>query len=250
MNLQTISASASPEVPMNENFALLDWSTCFGMNPEATSGTTWGYHGTPSSGTTVGLWGGNVTAAGTISLTNNTDNYISVAKATGVVTHEATAGSPSVAPTSWNDTANYARAYKVVVSGGQITAIFDYRAGQYGVIGGPEGSIATLVWRQATDNDTLVIGDAENGVAMNHATAKNLTVPPNSSVPFTIGTSILVYQEGAGQTTIVPGSGVTIRCRTQVGSPLPALATSGQYAEATLIKRDTNEWILSGDLQT
>jgi hypothetical protein len=78
-------------------------------------------------------------------------------------------------------------------------------------------------------------------VEMNVASANTLTVPPNSSVAFAVGTVIPVRQYGAGQTTVTPGAGVTIRNR---GA---ALKLAGQYAEGSLHKRATDEWVLTGD---
>lgn len=107
-------------------------------------------------------------------------------------------------------------------------------------------SVATapLTWNYRTASYTPAIGDAENAVAMDVATANNFTVPPNSSVAFPVGTSILIYQEGAGLTTTVAGSGVTIVKRGD------SLAMAGQYGLATLVKRATDTWILSGDIAT
>lgn len=93
-----------------------------------------------------------------------------------------------------------------------------------------------------TNDYTLVLGDGYKVVEMNKATAVNLTVPPNSSVAFPIGTIIEVFQYGAGQVTVVPGSGVTIR------SPVGKLKISGQYSSAALRKRATDEWVLVGDI--
>lgn len=103
---------------------------------------------------------------------------------------------------------------------------------------GPGG----LTWNPQTASYTLVLSDANNGVAMNVASANTLTVPPNSSEAIPIGASILIEQEGAGLTTVAAGAGVTIVKR---GS---SLALGGQYALATLVKRGTDEWILSGDI--
>jgi hypothetical protein len=86
---------------------------------------------------------------------------------------------------------------------------------------------------------TLVLSDAGKVIEMNNASANTLTVPPNSSVAFAVGTVLEVYQMGAGSTTIVQGSGVTIR---NVGS------IRAQYATVGLRKRATDEWVLSGDL--
>lgn len=91
-----------------------------------------------------------------------------------------------------------------------------------------------------TADATLALADKDE-VEMNVASANNLTVPPNSSVAFPIGTIKKVTQLGAGRTTIVAGSGVTIRTRS-------TLVMQGQYAKAWLIKRATDEWVLFGDL--
>tara|TARA_Y100001963_G_scaffold94516_1_gene130162 strand:+ start:1760 stop:2533 length:774 start_codon:yes stop_codon:yes gene_type:complete len=93
-----------------------------------------------------------------------------------------------------------------------------------------------------TDDYTLVIGDKGDVVEMNKGTSNNLTIPPNSSVAFPIGTQIDIVQLGAGATTIVAGSGVTLR---SAGS---ALGISARYGRAKLYKRATDEWVVAGDL--
>lgn len=89
---------------------------------------------------------------------------------------------------------------------------------------------------------TLVIADEGKVVERNSASANTTTVPPNSSVAFPVGTCIELWQQGAGVSTVVAGSGVTIR------SPGGRLALNGQYAAATLRKRATDEWSLEGNL--
>lgn len=93
-----------------------------------------------------------------------------------------------------------------------------------------------------TGSYTLVLADAGKAVEMNVGSANDLTVPPNASVAFPVGTVIEVCQLGAGTTTLVPGSGVTLSSR---GS---ALELAGQYAVASLRKRATNEWVVTGDV--
>jgi len=87
----------------------------------------------------------------------------------------------------------------------------------------------------------LDIEDAQNVVEMNVGSANTLTIPPNSSVAYPVGTSIFVVQTGAGQTTIVPGSGVTI-------NSFLGLKIIGRWAGCTLIKRATNTWVAVGGL--
>jgi uncharacterized protein DUF5907/baseplate protein BppL len=88
----------------------------------------------------------------------------------------------------------------------------------------------------------LVLGDVGKVIEMNVAGANTLTVPPNSSVAFPIGTIVEVYQMGAGQTTLTPGAGVTLREREG------KLKTAGQYATVALRKRATDEWVVAGDV--
>jgi hypothetical protein len=99
-----------------------------------------------------------------------------------------------------------------------------------------------VVANRQTASYTLVLSDADKLVEMNVGSANNLTVPLNSSVAFPTGTQILLAQYGAGQTTIVATSGVTIR------SNGAKLKLNAQYSGATLVKIAENEWYLFGDI--
>ena len=100
------------------------------------------------------------------------------------------------------------------------------------------------VFNRQTASYSIVLADAGKIVEMNVATANNLTVPLNSTQGFAIGAEINVIQYGAGQTTFVATSGVTIR------SSSSALKLTGQYSGATLIKVGTDEWYLIGNITT
>jgi len=95
-----------------------------------------------------------------------------------------------------------------------------------------------------TASYTLVLADANKLIEVNNGSANTLGVPLNSTDAFPIGTQILIAQQGAGQTTITPVSGVTLR------SSGGKLKISAQYGVATLIKRATDEWYVAGDLTT
>jgi hypothetical protein len=99
-----------------------------------------------------------------------------------------------------------------------------------------------LSYNRQTASYTLVLTDYYKVIEMNVATSNNLTVPLNSSVAFPIGTQILVTQYGAGQTTIVATSGVTLRSDTS------KLKISAQYCGAALLKVGTDEWYVLGAL--
>jgi hypothetical protein len=96
-----------------------------------------------------------------------------------------------------------------------------------------------ITTNRQTASYTLVLSDADKLVEMNVATANDLTVP--ASV-FSAGTQILLAQYGAGQTTIVAGSGMTIR------SNGGKLKLNVQYSGATLIFLSGTEAYLFGDI--
>jgi len=99
-----------------------------------------------------------------------------------------------------------------------------------------------IVINTQTASYTLVLADAGKLVEMNVASANTLTVPPNSSVAFPVGTVVNIRQYGTGTTTVTAGAGVTVRSRGSL------IAMSATYAEASISKRATDEWCLSGDL--
>lgn len=93
-------------------------------------------------------------------------------------------------------------------------------------------------------NDTtyiLVIGDTGKLITLSNAAPITLTVPPDASVAFAVGSRIDLAQTGTGQVTVAAGVGVTV-------SATPGLKLSSQYAGATLVKTDTDAWLLFGSL--
>jgi hypothetical protein len=101
---------------------------------------------------------------------------------------------------------------------------------------------ATVITNRQATSFTLALTDRGKLVETNVGAANTITVPPNSSITFPIGTKIDIAQYGAGQTTIVPGIGVTVR------SAGGALKLSAQYSGATIVKIGTDEWYLFGDI--
>jgi|688.fasta_scaffold166796_3 hypothetical protein len=117
---------------------------------------------------------------------------------------------------------------------------FDPTAGRLYVKGTTEMvEFAPILLREGTAQTadyTLALADLGRVVAFNSASARTLTVPTNASIAFPIGSVIYVYNLGAGAVTIA-GSGVTLR---------NAATTLAQYKEASLRKRDTDEWVVTG----
>lgn len=113
-----------------------------------------------------------------------------------------------------------------------------------GIINVFDDTQTVVINTQTGTTYTLVLIDADNIVEMNNASPNTLTVPPNSSVAFDVGTRIDLVQIGAGQTTIAEGAGVTIN------SEGAALKLTAQYTGATIYKRSTDEWVLLGNITT
>ena len=103
------------------------------------------------------------------------------------------------------------------------------------------GKLADVSTSAQTASYTLVLADKNKIVEMSVATANTLTVPPNSSVAYAVGSQINILQTGAGQTTVTAGAGVTINAA-------PGLKMRTQWSYATLVKRATDTWVLVGDI--
>jgi hypothetical protein len=93
-------------------------------------------------------------------------------------------------------------------------------------------------------NHTLELTDAGRTLDMDVATANTVTIPTNASVAFLIGTQIAFVQTGAGQTSFVPADSNTVILLSKNSNR----KISARYSPATLIKKDTNTWVLVGDL--
>jgi len=91
---------------------------------------------------------------------------------------------------------------------------------------------------------TLVLGDAGSLVTLNNASAITLTVPANSSVAYSTGTRVDLVQLGAGKVSVAAAGGVTVNKTSEANAAL-----ANQYSAASLLKYDTDTWLLVGDLE-
>jgi C4-dicarboxylate-specific signal transduction histidine kinase len=89
---------------------------------------------------------------------------------------------------------------------------------------------------------TTVLADDGKLITCSNASAISVTIPPNSSVAYGIGTQLNFAQLLAGQVTLVAGAGVTLN------SSGTKLKLKDQYAVATCVKTDTNTWFVVGNL--
>jgi hypothetical protein len=83
---------------------------------------------------------------------------------------------------------------------------------------------------------TLTLVDQDGIINMNSSSGLALTIPPNASLNWPVGTGFTVIQGGTGALTFTLGSGVTM---------VPSSAfTAGQWNSAKLVKLATNQWLL------
>jgi hypothetical protein len=94
---------------------------------------------------------------------------------------------------------------------------------------------------------TAVKADGLNAiVTMDNASANTFRIPTDATYNFPIGTTLLVYQKGAGITTInAVTSGTTTIVSAGAVLAAPVLA---RYKSAACIKIATNSWIVVGGI--
>ena len=88
---------------------------------------------------------------------------------------------------------------------------------------------------------SLILTDANTEQEMSNALAQTLTIEPDVTTNFPIGTRISVFNFGVGVVTIVEGAGVTI-------VRANSLVMNGQGASIELVKRSANTWSAVGGL--
>jgi hypothetical protein len=95
-----------------------------------------------------------------------------------------------------------------------------------------------------TSDYTIALPDSSKTITVNSGSTVTITVPTNTSVPFAIGTKIDFVGLGSGTVAFGVASGVTLNSKNSW------LKLNAQYSGATLIKIDTNTWVLIGDLKS
>jgi len=185
--MQTISSSqASPEVPINENFATVTPAKLYGLRQPATSGLTWGFYG--------GRFNGVAVSDGTVALTASTTNYVVAHRTTGAVTSATTT-------TNWLNTTTYLQLYSAVTGATTVTSYIDFRQA-FGEAVGSASAPDQVVNAQTGTTYNYVTGD--KGKLVTHANA----APIAGALPIasTTGASwwVDVQNRGAGTLTITP----------------------------------------------
>jgi hypothetical protein len=201
---QITSSQAQPEVPINENAETLSAIAFGGKRHPATAGLVWGYYG--------GLYNGNTVADGTLTLTDNADNYVVVLRSSGVI---------SSSTTSTNSiNVLYAKLYKVTCLAGGVTAVLDQRL----------------------DTNGLLLGGAGGGGGGSF-TGGTLTTPINEAPAVTLPSAATVNIGAAGANSISVSGTTTITAFDTIASGARRLLT---FAGALTLTHNTTSLILPG----
>jgi hypothetical protein len=94
----------------------------------------------------------------------------------------------------------------------------------------------------AGSNYTLTLTDADNVLLLfNNSSSMTLTVPTNAAVSFPIGCQVQVLRTGTAPVQVVASAGVTV-------GTTDGYYIRTQYSSATLLKTNTDTWVLIGDV--
>lgn len=103
----------------------------------------------------------------------------------------------------------------------------------------------SLVAVTAQTGTAITAGTADVGklVTLNNVAAQTITIPANASVAFAIGDQINFMNLSTGTATFVAGGTAVIR---SAGSKLKL---ADQYAVCTVLKIDTDAWVMLGNVK-
>lgn len=121
-------------------------------------------------------------------------------------------------------------------AGSTINQVQYYRSGRWRYI----NDATTLV--NKTSSYTVALSDAGKTLTIDSASDLDVTIPPNSSTAFPVGSRLDVVRVGTGAVTFVPDTGVTVNSKNSNKK------IAARYSAASIIKTDTNTWVLIGDL--
>jgi hypothetical protein len=174
---QMAEGQANAHVVVNEIAESLSAAGVFSKRHAATSGLVWGYYG--------GLYNGNTKADGTVTLTDDADNYVVVLRSSGVV-------STSTSATNSTDPL-YAKLYKITTVSGAVTAAVDQRWDANGLLFAPGGTggaemMSGFIGAPADKTYKLVVKAAHGGTITE---ATTICVSGTCTATFKINTTAL-----------------------------------------------------------
>ena len=91
---------------------------------------------------------------------------------------------------------------------------------------------------------TLGVNDTGKAIIFSSSSSVTLTIPDDSTYEFSVGQTFVIVQNGTGGVAITTEDVATLSSSVATGT----VSLNGQYAVATLMKIDNDEWIIYGDI--
>jgi len=101
-----------------------------------------------------------------------------------------------------------------------------------------------IISGEAGTSVTLDVNDTGKALVFSNSNPISVVIPADSTYEFVVGQTFLLVQKGTGTVSIEGALGVTLN-GLSVSAPVDI---SGQYGVVTLIKIDSNEWVIYGNI--
>jgi hypothetical protein len=193
--------------------------------------------------TTMTVTGTGANITGTLNATGNiTGSYLISAHASGDEGGEISLAQPPNGNLSGGITIDaYQNTLRMFEQGGTARGL------SIDIANSPAGGGTAIGYRDipqvAAGNVTLAATDAGKHYYSTTAGNLTLTIPLNSTVPFTTGTAISIVVQAAGNILVNAASGVTLY---MAGNSTAANRVVGGYGMATLMKVASDTWFING----
>jgi hypothetical protein len=201
---QLIPTAASPEVPMNENFAAQRWSFCYAYDAPNSSGLVRAYSG--------GRWGGAPVADASHTFGSAATTYVSVEIATGDLDF-------STSSTHYDNGTDYKRVEIVTTVAGAVVGVNDDRGGPGGVHGSGGG---TSGGGFGSDGATLPVFDVmlDFGAVPDGSTDSTAAIQDAIDAAAAAGGGRLFFRRGTGDYIVAGALQDTSRSNSQLVLPI------------------------------
>ena len=212
---------------VNSALNVLKHQEVYAVDPQESELLTFYYLG--------GRWGGFDITKSSAALSDNAENYVVVARSTGVL-------SVSTGTTNWNNSASYARVYHITTVSGARTATRDYRAGPGGVHGQtPTSSASTQAIIIAVSDESTALTTGTNKVRFRMPYAFTLSEVRSSVNTAPTGASLIVDINEGGASILSTKLSIDATETTSTTAATPAVISDSSLADDAEISIDIDQ---------
>lgn len=91
---------------------------------------------------------------------------------------------------------------------------------------------------------TLGVSDTGKAIVLSSSSPVTVTIPDDSTLEFAIGQTFIIIQNGTGTVSVTTEDVANLNSSVATGT----VNLNGQYSVANLIKIDSDEWVIYGDI--